>query len=408
MTDMSATTTLDALARLTTDAAAFRAAPPREPALLRRGGDYQDLLDWPALDELLSDGGRLRPEFRMIRDNAELPESSYTRSTLMRTGAPDSRRISDELSAGATLVLQGMQEYTAPIARFTRRLAHDLARPVHVNAYITPPNAQGFKAHFDPRDSFILQVEGAKTWTLRPPVLEAPLAHESWDLFRRRTGWDTARLEAITPWRELVLRPGDCLWLPRGWVHSAVSEGESSMHLTLSLTAWTEHWALGVLLNQAAGSTGRATLPAGFMTDPVTATTAAGQARAALGTWLDHLSDEELGRVLRSAAAREFPRPARQVSRVLADPPVTVNGEFLVHAEAVVGTSERDGLLILQLADRIVTLPATATEALHELLARARVTMADLAPLCGHAVAERLVRLLWAEGILQMASMTGR
>ena len=41
--------------------------------------------------------------------------------------------------------------------------------------------------------------------------------------------------EAVSASSEIVLEPGDVLYLPRGFIHSAVTEGsQNSLHLTLS------------------------------------------------------------------------------------------------------------------------------------------------------------------------------
>ncbi|WP_370413837.1 JmjC domain-containing protein [Streptomyces fradiae] len=393
----------DALGRLTADPAAFRAAPPAEPVVFRCAEGFADLFGWAALDSVLADGGRRVPEFRVIRDGAQIAEQRYTRATLMRTDAPDVRKTAGELAEGASLVMQGLQEYSEPIARFTRALAHDMARPVHVNAYVTPPKSQGFADHFDPRDAFIVQVAGTKRWTLREPVLRRPLAHESWDRLRERGEWDTARLEALEPWREVLLEPGDVLWLPGGWVHSARSEGVSSLHLTLSLTAWTEHWAVGQLLSRIVDVPGRTALPADFVRDPRTAAEAVAALRRGLADWFEESSDDEIASFLRTAAIREFPAPPRQVSAVLSDDALPEGTVFTVHRDAVLG-AERDGeRLLLRLADRVLALPVTAAPALEALLCRERFTLGEPTADGGSAVSEDVVRLLWREGLVSRA-----
>ncbi|MEU8431871.1 cupin domain-containing protein [Streptomyces sp. NPDC029216] len=386
-----------ALGRLTADPEAFRADTPAEPVVFRAEGDFSDLFGWEALDASLAASGRRLPDFRVISGGSQIADQRYTRATLMYADAPDVRRTAGELAEGASLVMQGLQEYSEPLARFTRALAHDTSRPVHVNAYITPPKSQGFAAHFDPRDSFIVQVEGTKVWTLREPVLPAPLAHESWDRLRERPEWTTERLEAMEPWKVLTLEPGDVLWLPRGWVHSARSEGVSSLHLTLSLTAWTEHWAVGELLSRIVEVPGRTTFPADFVRDPATAAEAAAALRRGLADWFAATSDEELGALLAKAAVREFPAPLRQVSAVLADEAITPETVFEVHRETVVRAVAEGGHLHLHLADRVLTFPEAAAPVLAELLSRPRFTPAEL------PLAEDVVRRLWHEGLLSRA-----
>ena len=53
-------------------------------------------------------------------------------------------------------------------------LAAELGHPVQINAYITPPQNQGFAPHYDVHDVFVLQVAGRKRWTIHEPVVERP------------------------------------------------------------------------------------------------------------------------------------------------------------------------------------------------------------------------------------------
>lgn len=40
---------------------------------------------------------------------------------------------------------------------------------VGFNAYLTPPNSQGFAPHYDDIEAFVLQIEGRKRWKLYKP-----------------------------------------------------------------------------------------------------------------------------------------------------------------------------------------------------------------------------------------------
>jgi hypothetical protein len=63
------------------------------------------------------------------------------------------------------------------------------------------PGAQGFGAHFDPRDVFILRVKGSKTWLFRRPVPDASPAQAPWDAHGTRTGSSVAANPTLT-WPE--------------------------------------------------------------------------------------------------------------------------------------------------------------------------------------------------------------
>ena len=62
-----------------------------------------------------------------------------------------------------------------------------------------------------------------------------------------------------------MLAPGDALYLPRGWLHSAQALGERSLHLTVGVRALTRYALVEELLGLAAEDARlRATLPFGL------------------------------------------------------------------------------------------------------------------------------------------------
>ena len=52
---------------------------------------------------------------------------------------------------------------------------------MQANAYVTPPQNQGFSAHYDVHDVFVLQIDGEKQWRIHSPVLMSPLRDQPWN-----------------------------------------------------------------------------------------------------------------------------------------------------------------------------------------------------------------------------------
>src|ERR687892_739120 len=63
----------------------------------------------------------------------------------------DPGKIFGQFAAGATIVLQGLQRFWAPLAAFSRGLELFLTHPIQVNAYLTPPASRGLGVHHDAR-----------------------------------------------------------------------------------------------------------------------------------------------------------------------------------------------------------------------------------------------------------------
>ena len=193
-----------------------------------------------------------------------LPASAYTASGGFGAEIGDqvaSDQVFDRFADGSTIVLQGLHRLWPPIIDFTRELVDDLRHPVQVNAYVTPPSSQGFDPHYDTHDVFVLQIAGEKHWRIHPPVHVDPLSSQPWSDHRAAV----ARAALEEPAIDAVLRPGDALYLPRGWIHSATAGGDAtSVHLTIGISAYTHADVVAALLARVGDSARmRAALPLG-------------------------------------------------------------------------------------------------------------------------------------------------
>ena len=217
-------------------------------AELPRG--FEDLLDAEAVDELVSRRGLRTPFLRVAKAGSTLADRAFTGPG--GVGAAIADQVSDDklvrlFAAGSTLVLQALHRVWPPLIDFCQQLAAELGHPVQANAYVTPPQNQGFSNHYDVHDVFVLQVSGEKQWTIHAPVHPAPLRDQPWT-DRREAVERRAHEPALL---ETVLGPGDCLYLPRGFLHAAKALGGVSTHLTLGVHSWTRHALAGQLLQEA-------------------------------------------------------------------------------------------------------------------------------------------------------------
>ena len=135
-----------------------------------------------------------------------------------------------EWERGATIVLQGLHLTRPAIGVFCRSLEDTLGHPAQANAYYTPRSAQGLPVHHDTHDVFVLQVAGEKRWLVYEPALELPLKDQRYSAELGGPG------EVV---EDLVLRPGDMLYLPRGWLHEALTSDSDSLHLTIGINVVT-------------------------------------------------------------------------------------------------------------------------------------------------------------------------
>jgi ribosomal protein L16 Arg81 hydroxylase len=172
--------------------------------------------------------------------------SGYTADVPWRprpfTGAADVRRVLAEFADGATIVLQALHVSHEPVAVFARELELELGHPVQVNAYYTPCAAQGLPVHHDTHDVFVLQLWGEKRWLVYEPVLELPLKTQR---YSKELGGPGPVVLDVT------LCDGDTLYLPRGWLHEAVTSETDSLHLTVGVNVISWQQAIREALDEA-------------------------------------------------------------------------------------------------------------------------------------------------------------
>ena len=211
----------------------------QRPLVVERAGAarFDDLLSEADVTRLAASSGLRSPALRLVKAGEKIPLSDYTTDVPWRpdafSGLADPGRVASLFADGATLVVQGLHHWWEPVAVFCRALEAELGHPVQTNAYYTPRDSQGLPVHHDTHDVFVLQVAGEKRWLVYEPVLELPLRDQR---YSEELG------EPGEPVHDVVLRPGDTLYLPRGWLHQAVTSETDSLHLTVgvNLYTWTD------------------------------------------------------------------------------------------------------------------------------------------------------------------------
>lgn len=374
--------------------------------------DFSDLFSRDDVDELISSRALRTPFIRMAKEGTVLPPARYTASGGFGAEIGDqvsSEKVLAEFADGATLVLQGLHRTWPPIAEFTRRLSAELGHPCQVNAYITPASSRGFDPHYDVHDVFVLQISGEKHWVIHEPVHPDPLRDQPWSDHREAV----ATRAAGTPAIDATFRPGDALYLPRGWIHSATALGGISIHLTIGVAAYTRHEIVQEAIARAADAAAlRASLPLGFdpadtdalrpiVEETIADLIAALEAGAPAAT-------SAVSRSLSERWAKDTPaapvRPLATTELIAAldgtDPADTV---VTVRPGSHPRVATTEGTVAIRLPQKTVTLPAEASAAVRRLLSGEPVSAQDLPGLdAGSALV--VVRRLLREGIVVPAA----
>ncbi|MBI5160445.1 MAG: cupin-like domain-containing protein [Micrococcales bacterium] len=365
---------------------------------------FSDLFSADAVDELIAERGLRTPFIRMAKEGSVLGPATYTASGGFGAEVADqvsSDRVLAQFAAGATIVLQGLHRMWPPLQHFTRQLIAELGHPAQVNAYVTPGSNRGFDPHYDVHDVFVLQVAGEKRWVVHEPVHENPLADEPWSQHADAV----AARAAGDPLIDTVLRPGDALYLPRGYIHSATALGGTTVHLTIGMPAFTGTDIARELVARAVRAPAvRGSLPLGVdVADPAAL---AAQVRAAADAVIAELSADPDAAARRIAAAlgdrfarMTRPEPLRPLAAIEAAEALGPESQVRWRAELRFRVLDEGDRVAIALGERTIRLPGSASEALRQLAEGTPVAVAAL-PGLDTADALVVVRRLIREGVL--------
>ncbi len=190
---------------------------------------YAGLLSVDRIDEILAGVDLSADSLEMARAEPRMQVGDFTH----KDGVVDRGAVVRHYQQGATIILPHLHQLDATLAEFCRALEECLCSHIQTNAYLTPPDSQGFRTHYDDHDVFIVQVSGEKNWKFYSTPIENPYRGER---------FHSDVHEAGDPVHEFLLKAGECAYLPRGLMHDAVATGsEPSLHITVGVIVKT--WA---------------------------------------------------------------------------------------------------------------------------------------------------------------------
>jgi mannose-6-phosphate isomerase-like protein (cupin superfamily) len=313
----------------------------QKPLLVERRhpSKWASLLSIEAVDHYLSTSTPCRPDVFLVDAARDIKPEDYAFAASDPPGRIDLPRAYQLFEAGATISLSQLHERMAPLARLCRAAEKTFSGHFQTNIYLSPPNAQGFKTHFDSHDVFVLQVSGSKQWTLYDTEIVLPLRGQAFDPEKHAAG---------PPTREFTLQAGDLFYCPRGLYHSARSTDETSLHITLGLIGktWADVMMEAVTAACLASPALRANLPPGFANEGFDASGAA----VTFHTLFDTIAREARVEPIIVRLAEEFVttrRPALDGCLQEIDAPLSLESEVAPRPDLIYRLREEDGRLVV-------------------------------------------------------------
>jgi hypothetical protein len=224
-------------------------APLHVPAT--DGIDKRRILNWDRFAGLLNQSQIwTAATLKLVRNGVAVPPDDYCRVVRGQSGVrtqPDPAKVAVFMAEGASVVAGDVQTLTPELAEVADMLGRRFAAAIGANLYCSFQGVQAFDSHYDLHHVFVVQLEGEKLWRLYANRADNPVDFPP-DTPENRAWLKNSRGPVI---REVRMRPGDVLYLPRGWYHDALATDGPSLHVTFSVTPLYGRVLFG-LLEQAA------------------------------------------------------------------------------------------------------------------------------------------------------------
>jgi hypothetical protein len=222
-------------------------------------------LDWTTLNSLFTQRTAWTPDrFKLMLNGRAVDPAHYLIDAPGKPQAGDPARIEQFLAMGASLVLDHVEDLLPSVRATADLLAQAFAGLVGANCYASFRGVQAFASHYDTHEVFALQCAGEKRWRIYAHRADAPLDVPEGD---GAQAWiDAAKGPVLF---DIVTRPGDLLYIPRGYFHDAIATDGDSLHLTFGVAPFSGRLLLELLQDAAlADPAFRAWLPDARTADP--------------------------------------------------------------------------------------------------------------------------------------------
>jgi ribosomal protein L16 Arg81 hydroxylase len=230
----------------------------RQPLHIPRNNPnyYSSLFSLENVDDIICFTQPKYPGIQFSKEGESVPWNFLSESGNM----DNINKLYSLYSQGNTLILRGLQHRCKPTANLYRSLESYFNHRVHINLYLTPQNSQGFAAHFDTHEVFILQIEGSKYWRIYDTFEDLSLPIDQQPLPKDKLQ---------NPLQEIHLKAGELLYIPSGYAHEALTSESSSVHLTIGINVyrWIDLLSTAITLVGEQNTNLRKSLPISFLAD---------------------------------------------------------------------------------------------------------------------------------------------
>ena len=197
--------------------------------------EARGLIGWHRLNELLGLPSHWsEANIKLIYNGVPVTGDLYLDSVetlggMVRRANP--AKVDVFLQMGATLLAGAVHEISPEMLAVAASLSEQFAGRAEANLYCSFKGIQALTSHFDVHEVFAVQCEGEKMWNLYENRANAPIEGLRGDNAQATIDASKGRVAM-----QVRMRPGDLLYIPRGFCHDALASSGASLHVTFSVT----------------------------------------------------------------------------------------------------------------------------------------------------------------------------
>lgn len=225
----------------------------QKPLHIKGAADkFADVMSWESLSDLINQTSIWSAaSLQLVMDGVRVQPADYCSSALGRDGGkvmmPETERVRNWLQRGASLLLNDIDQLTSGLKSAAETLESGLGGKVQCNLYCSWKSHPGFGSHYDTHEVFAVHIAGEKVWRIYECPTPDVIRHARFliddDAFHEK---NKGKLTD-----EVTLKPGDLLYIPRGWYHDALAKSEATIHIAMGLTCPIGLDLIGMLFDRA-------------------------------------------------------------------------------------------------------------------------------------------------------------
>jgi len=187
---------------------------------------YNSLFKFEDFDQILKHSVSSGENISVVR-NTETFEKKNSSDFQKPDGSINLNQLYAMYADGYSIVINHVHCYNKEINNLVNSLRIELSSNIAANMYLTPANQKAFASHYDSHGVFVLQLHGEKKWNIYDnSKFKIPPVNSPQPNFKR---------EELTLNKEVTMKSGDFMYIPRGVPHDAYTEDKSSLHISVGV-----------------------------------------------------------------------------------------------------------------------------------------------------------------------------